>query len=387
MPGLLSGRSVALSKLVAIGVIAIVGLVLSPTTGGAIQGTPRIHGFLAAQGDIQLAVQQAGQSEKSAVCGPGFPANVPANTQSEFCFQWPFLVNGEVTLHYEIQVPDGKGGWKDSGFYMDSQAKVPGVGANSNVCNIKQDGGTQEINWAPYVCQVSWGRDDGKGNDPQPHWTVSSKASETVDAVSDPKKANDLVSANCTVKSTPQCRWVNVSTSAFIAPEPNWTQVTSAYRNCPANGAPGSPVPITWNRGANLSWSDNINVKYKQQAQADIDVVKVTSALEVGYAHTVTDARSYNESVTYPVQPGDVGALYLEPGIIEAKGDFNIYTPDKSYIVKNVIFDFPLANTFHPPNGGQPISIAEVELVTWKCDGKQPPAPPKTSPGLHIHTN
>lgn len=331
---------------------------------------------------MRLVLFNSDTSSKDISCNGSVRSSLPTEvlaTRSPFCYQGD--TKASVVAYYRIQVPNGSGGWKDSGFWVDAYAHVRYVFKNELGCSVKKDGGVTEVDWAPYACSATWaGNGQGGGINPGFTWSVSKKPETIIDAKQNPGGANQAVTGLCTVQTTDRCVWTLVKSSVFTLPRDEWTQLTSVANSCPPFTKESE---LTWSSAVSMSWSDNIGGKVATKGEiAPLGpFAKVEASLEASYSHTVTQANTWTETYKITVPLNKQMAIYLAPGVVQAQGDFTLYAPDKITLVKNVIVDFPLAKEWRSPSGGQSVPKGIFKTPSWDC---HQPAPSQSPSSLDI---
>lgn len=282
---------------------------------------------------------------------------------------WFFPV-ASVDARYQIQENQG-GSWKPSGFDVLVGMTVPAVGNNQIRCRLYQSSTESTVDWSPFACQYGW-KGDGHGWDPGGNFLIKPKPVTTIDASMNPTAAQAAIKeAGCTTADSPQCKWESTSQSAITLPDNQATQLTHVVDSCPPKT---TQTQLAWNQSVQMSWSDNIGLKSTTKVAFKMLGLKAEESLELSYQHTVSQTTTWSQTVTQYVPVGYSGALFLSPGVVQVKGDFTLYSADKTTVIKGIVVDFPLANTFYPPppQTGQAVQVGVIKMRTWGCGTTSP---------------
>ena len=308
------------------------------------------------------------------------PDEVSANSSRSFCygsFHPPsrlLQVDTGFFFYYDILIPNGTGGWKPSGYYVDAATKVPlfgGEGARRIECTIKKSGSTDPAVGAPFQCAVSW---TGKDNDSEPHWKVTANPVEVIDATNSDNvtRAAQLIGENCKEFDTTSCTWTRTQkSSVFLTDRDDWVQLTDWGDSCP----PATKEDVlTVTRGVQISWSDQVGGKIAVKVSGKL----IETSIEANYQHAVSQTNSWSQSYTHPIPLGLRQALFLQHGMVEVTGDFSIITDKGSrFLIKDAVFRFPLKKELKVDGRGQPIIVSRIQKAELPCSAKAPaPGPP-----------
>lgn len=326
----------------------------------------------------------------------GIPQDVSDNSESLFCYaslheslDFKDYDTG-FYFYYDILIPDGTGGWRPSGFWVNGATMVPMIGERKIDCSIGMAGSADPSTKAPFSCTTSW---TGSGYDSKPHWKVTTKPVQVIDASdsAEAARAAQLIGENCQITDTPRCVWTRTQkSSAFLPNRKDWQSLTNWADSCPPTD-PARPFVLTSNRNVQISWSDKVGGKIFSKVAGDVLVVKVEVGLEVSFEHSITQSDSYGEGYQYSIPYGYRSALYLQHGMLEVHGNFSISSDTDRYLIKNAIFRFPLERDVQVEGRGQPVPRGVVNHVDIPCSEKAPsvgaPPPPKAEHGLATRRN
>ncbi len=314
---------------------------------------------------------------------PGYseiPENVGPDSSSTFCYgtysgsSGAFEYDTGFFFYYDILIPNGKGGWKPSGYYLDGATKVPLTGEPKIDCTIKKSGTTEASTGAPFKCAYNF---TGSGNTSSPHWKLTANPINVIDASKsdEVEKASELIGANCKEISTVQCAFgVSKNTvSVFLQDKEKWEPLTHWADSCPPTD-PQRPFVLTATESVTVSWSDAVGGKISGKLKVNTIISEIEVTLEANYLHTITQGDTYGQGYQWTIPYGWRAALYLEHGILQVTSDFNIITnKGERYLVKNAVFQFPLSRDVYPhKDGGQPVRRAVVQHVQVRCDKDMP---------------
>lgn len=323
----------------------------------------------------------------------GIPDDISANDTRSFCYGSYHPPSGLLEVdtgfffHYDIFLPNGTGGWRPSGYWVDGAAKVPllgGDGARRLDCTIKKSGSMEPAVGPPFRCDVSW---KGSGNTSQPHWKITANEQKVIDAANSAnvELAAQLIAANCKEMDTARCEWTRTQkSSAFVSQRDDWVPLTNWADSCPPAD---TRFELSATDNVQISWSDKVGGKITGKVTGDVLAVKVEASLEANYEHSITQTNSYGRGYKYQIPLGYRAGLYVQFGMLEVTGDFSIVT-DKGerFLVKNAVFRFPLTKEVKMDGRGQPIVIAAVRHVDLPCEQKAPaagaPPPARGKTGL-----
>lgn len=364
-----------------------------------VQYTSRAQSELATGGGLQLKLTlfdkryEGGDYSYISQC-PGhsaIPDQVSDSSSRSFCYasyheslDFKNFDTG-FYFHYDILIPNRAGGWRPSGYWVDGTAKVPMWGESKIGCAIKVSGSNDAAAAAPFSCATSWA---GSGNNSQPHWKVTAKPLQVIDASNsaDAGRAAQLISDNCKISDTPRCVWTRTQkSSAFLPDRDEWQSLTNWADSCPPTD-PQRLFVLNSNRNVQISWTDRIGGRISAKVTGDALVYKVEAMIEVNYEHSITQSDSYGEGYTYTIPYKYRSALYLQHGMLEVSGDFSIITDTDQFLIKNAIFRFPLQKDVKVEGRGQPVPRGVVVHVDLPCEEKAPaignPPPKKATQGL-----
>lgn len=317
----------------------------------------------------------------------GVPSEVPPLTNMPFCYvctghNMNFSYDLGFLFYYDILVPDGRGGWMPSGYWVDGAAKVAFIGDRVLQCAIKRTGSTTPEPDAPFSCEIWW---TGSGKDSSPHWKIRAKDVKTIDA-SIPEnvdRAAQLIGDNCQTFDTPRCKWTRTQKSSAIVPdEKDWVSLTNWADSC-APATKEFTLKFSNTKGVNFSdtFGGKISGKFKGPENF---IASLEVTIEADYHHTITHSDSFTEEYTYSIPLGYRSALYLQHGMLEVTGDFAIIAEHDRYLVKNATFLFPLTRDVWVAE--QRVSRGIVQHVDIPCSAKPPrdgePPPHRATFGL-----
>lgn len=325
---------------------------------------------------------------------PGYstiPDQMSQNSTSNFCygsFHPPsgfFEVDTGFFFYYDIMVPDGSGGWKASGYYVDAATKVPLFGEPIIECTIKRSGSTTAASGPPFRCDASF---TNSGNNSEPRWKIAAKPVQVIDASvsSNVARAAQLIGENCQQFDTVHCDWTRTQkSSAFLPDRNNWQSLTNWADSCPPTD-PNKPFVLNSTRNVQISWSDKVGGKIAGKVSGDAFLLKVEATVEVNYEHSISQTDSYGEGYTYTIPYGYRAALYLQHGLLQVTGDFSIVTgTGDRFLVKNAVFIFPIQQEVQVEGRGQPVPRGVVQHVDIRCPETAPtlagPPPPDAKLG------
>lgn len=323
----------------------------------------------------------------------GVPDDVSASSTRSFCYgsyhppSGVFEVDTGFFFHYDISIPNGTGGWRPSGYYVDAAAKVPllgGDGARKLDCTIKKSGSTNPAVGPPFRCDVSW---TGSGNTSSPHWKVTADEEKVIDAANSAnvERAAELIAANCKEMDTARCQWTRTQkSSAFVSERDDWVPLTHWADSCPPAD---TRFELSATDSVQISWSDKVGGKITGKVSGDFLALKVEASLEANYEHSVTQTNTYGRGYKFQIPLGYRAGLYVVFGMLEVTGDFSIVTDTgERFLVKNAVFRFPLKKDVKMDGRGQSIKMATVKPVYLPCDEEAPalgaPPPAKARIGL-----
>lgn len=330
----------------------------------------------------KFAMQFEGTDYKLETCAgsSAIPDIVWDNRSLFFCY-WCVRHNGcgadtGFYFYYDILVPDGAGGWRPSGYWVDGATKVPMIGFSRLECTIKRSGSMDPAPGAPFYCTTRW--DSESKIDPR--WKVTAKEVTVIDASNSAnvERAAQLIRDNCKITDTPSCVWTRTQkSSAFLADRNDWQSLTNWADSCPPTDKNHLFV-LNSNRNVQISWSDKVGGKITAKVAGDVLVFKVEGTIEASYEHSITQTDSYGEGYTYTIPYNYRSALYLQHGMLEVSGDFSIITANDRFLIKNAVFRFPLQKDVQPEGRGEPVARGVVVHVDIPCSQKAPSsgAPP-----------
>lgn len=311
----------------------------------------------------------------------GIPDNVSASNTSSFCYGSYHPPSGLTEVdtgfyfYYDILIPDGTGGWKPSGYYVDAASKVPlfgGDGARKLDCTIKQSGSTNPAVGSPFRCDVSW---TGSGNTSSPRWKVTANEVKVIDAANSAnvERAAQLIGENCKEFDTLRCQWNRTGKSkAYAADRDDWEPLTHWGNSCPPAD---TRFELTATDNAQISWSDKVGGKIAGKLTGHLVAATIEASIEANYEHSITQTSTYGRGYKYAIPLGYKAGLYVQFGMLEVSGDFAITTSTgERFLIKNAVFRFPLKKEVKIEGRGQPILLGEVQHVDVPCS-QQTPAP------------
>lgn len=335
----------------------------------------RISGLLAVGTGVRLVKKDFHLDQGSGVCDFAGASPIPETVQGSsaaFCYEarrnsqtdnnGP--VNTEVHFSYQIESLQG-GAYKDSGYYLTASAKVPYTGKNEISCQIKPNGSADGTDSSPYVCATSFAADTFGNEDPQPHWSVTSKPVNVIDAktatADQLNAARDLIVAVCGA-GQPECTYESTSQRIYAPPQSQWVPLGNGDVNCDSH----PDKTYEYDQGYTWSWSNSLGGKVQGKFQG-LDKI-FTLTVEVTYQHSWTASQSYSEKHVQKVPYGKVGFFYLQPGLLEIVGTFQISSRDSVQVIKNFTVNLPLASDYDPGHGFPPIHIGLVWPVQKPVD-------------------
>jgi hypothetical protein len=275
-------------------------------------------------------------------------------------------------FHYDILIPNGTGGWRPSGYWVDGTAKVPALGEHKIGCAIKLSGSVDAAAAAPFSCATSW---TGSGATSEPHWKVTARPVQVIDASKSANvdRAAGLIAANCAIADTPRCVWTRTQKSSVFLPsdQNEWQSLTNWADSCPPTDRNHLFV-LNSSRNVQISWSDSFGGKVSLKVTGDVMVYKVEALLEVNYQHSITQSDSYGEGYTYTIPYNYRSALYLQHGMLQVSGDFSIITDTDLFLIKNAVFRFPIQKDVLVEGRGQRVPRGVVQHVDVPCSEKAP---------------
>lgn len=317
-------------------------------------GKPRIHMTIANTTD---AIKLRGKTTKSATdtCvdrqASGLPKmNLPAIVQSvatnksaESCMEGS--VDMELELTYSIE---------GSNDVLWIYTKIPTWGDNVLMCSIIDPKTWKTKYTSDYSCTKEWQQDDGHGWNPLPKIKLWKKPTEVVN---EPKKAQEILKANCQVGMT-GCTYKSASQSIQSIPNERWLSYGKPQANC----IPDSHAELSAGEKQEVSWKNMVGGAVT--AEMNIGVVK--GAIEAKYEHVASEGYEFQEEHRATVPFGKVMGFYIQLGVLHIEGDFNVTTKDANYIIPDTEFDLPLNNDY--VLGNLTVHKGIVHAVAWACD-------------------
>ena len=307
------------------------------------------------------------------------------NGSYSFCIERDILETGtpdtRFVAYYEIYLPADQstsGSAQDTGYYVDLYSFVPLAGKNEVACTVRSRNGVNPPEGAPYVCTTAWGNPDPHSIDPQPHWTISEKPTKVIDAATasqaELNAATNEINESC-ANGQPECSYTATSQRVYAPEKSHWIPLTDGEVNCDTKDG----KTYEYDRGWTYSWSNSLGGKIT--FKGGIDKI-IEASIEGNYTHTWAETQSSTEKHTQTIPYHKVGFFYLQPGLLEINGTFQIVKPDRIDVIKNVTVNFPLSKEF-TKEGFAPVQVGVVWPVQYDIDPKNCPAsvdPPDGGP-------
>lgn len=263
------------------------------------------------------------------------------------------LTNGDISVHQGFGRPDVIAGIGTLIFHT-----VPfGIDGWGPVIDAKwqiQDGDTSTDFWvdaklttsaigpATASCQIVKGRPGQKESQPKPatsgyscSWDNYSKAGENntirpqlkvekfgIQEVNDPDTQDAILRQFCTDSS--KCRYVSESFDDKVID-------TEKIVGTPVANTTSFMVTPQYTWTHTVSWSDTAGGKVTGAVKVNPDVLKIVEAtlsVELNYAHTWGNSRSFSETIPLPIAPHSIGYLTHQPILVTTTGHFIVDTGD-----------------------------------------------------------
>ena len=326
-------------------VILVVAVAAMFAAVPAMATAPRLDVGISTDADVRLQLVSSRRSEATAICGGDWaPQSVEPSSSRSGCFQQEGLLHVDAETEFAYKINDSK-------YVVWGFSKVPLVGKNELRCEIRPTGSDSNTTASPYGVTCEFKETSPQSYNPQPRFTVFRKPTTEV---TDRARAIELLYGNCT-GGQPHCSFVASSQKVLPAPQSTWQLWGAAQANCISKPT----EPHTIGDSHTIAWTDTIGIK----ASGKFDVKVVEVAVEASYQHAITDSYTYTESHTQNIPYGRVGAFYLQPGYVEITGDFLISTAKENLSIKNITFDLPLGEDFHPQGGGPAVKKVVVHSM------------------------